>query len=75
MTGVTIEPMNSVMTADQSTEVANIFSKVFNAIIDFLYTMVFTLLDFFTNPDVLGSVVTIALIYWAYKMFKRKSLS
>jgi hypothetical protein len=48
---------------------------VFKAVIDFLFSIVETLINFFTTPQVLGALVTIAIIYGAWRMFKRKGTS
>lgn len=52
-----------------------ILSKVFQAVIDFLFSIVETLINFFTTPQVLWALVTIAIIYGAWRMLKRKGTS
>ena len=69
-----VTPESVVSTAQQSV-IETFLLKVFNAVIDFLYTIVDVLVTFFTQQTVLWALVVIALIYWAYRMLKRKSVS
>jgi hypothetical protein len=65
----------SVVTTDQLASANAILSQVFQGVIDFLYTIVTIFVDFFTQPAVLGALAVIAIVFGAYRMLKRKSLS
>lgn len=65
----------SVVTVEQTASVNLILNKVFQAIIDFLYTMITILIDFFTQPEVLGALAVIAIIFMAYRKLRTKSLN
>lgn len=65
----------SVITVDQTTAVNATLTKVFQAVIDFLYSIINVLVDFFTQPGVLGALVVIAIIFGAYKMLRKKSVT
>jgi hypothetical protein len=73
MTG-SLTPTNVVSAAQQSF-IEWILEKVFTAVMNFLTSVVTILVDFFTQPLVLGALVTIAIVYWAWRMFKRKGVS
>jgi len=73
-TDILLDPANSVGWAQQATITA-FLNKVFQAVIDFLFTIVNILVNFFTQPAVLGALATILVIYWAYRMLKNKSTS
>jgi len=64
-----------VVTTAQSTTINSFLTKIFQAVIDFLFTIVNILVNFFTQPAVLGALATILVIYWAYRMLKNKSTS
>jgi len=63
---------SSVVTPDQLTTVTGILTSVFQGVIDFLYSIITVLVDFFTQPNVLGALVVIAIIYGAYRMLRKK---
>ena len=65
----------NVVTVEQWTAITTVLTDVFNAVISFLYSVVVVLLDFFTQPAVLWALVTIAIIYSAWRMLKRKGTS
>ena len=65
----------SVVTAEQTTAVNDILDKVFQAVLDFLYTMITILVNFFTQPEVLGALAVVAIIFLAYNRLRRKKLS
>ena len=65
----------SVVTAEQTTAVNDILAKVFQAVLDFLYTMITILVNFFTQPEVLGALAVVAIIFLAYNRLRRKKLS
>jgi len=65
----------SVVTADQLTSANAILSQVFQGVIDFLYTIITIFVNFFTQPAVLGALAVIAIVFGAYRMLRRKSLS
>jgi hypothetical protein len=62
----------NVLSATQTTALDAIYTKVFNFVVNFLYSLVMYIVDFFTKPEVLGSLVVIALVYGAYSMLKRR---
>jgi len=65
----------SVVSVDQLASANSILTQVFQGIIDFLYTIVTIFVNFFTQPEVLGALAVITIVYMAYRMLKRKSLS
>jgi hypothetical protein len=65
----------SVLSTTQSTAIETFLTKIFNAVIDVLFTIVDTLSDFFTQKEVLWALVVIGLIYAGYKMLKRRAVS
>lgn len=73
MTG-TLTPVDVVSTAQEAV-ITWVLEKVFTAVINFLYSIVTVLLNFFTEPLVLGALVTIGIIYGAWRMLKRKGTS
>gem|GEM_PF-3331775 len=52
-----------VVTTAQSTTINSFLTKIFQAVIDFLFTIVNILVNFFTQPAVLGALATILVIY------------
>ena len=62
----------SVITAEQTTSVNAVLVKVFQWVIDFLYTIINVLIDFFTQPAVLWALAVIAIIVMAYKKLRSK---
>lgn len=73
MTG-TLTPVDVVSTAQEAV-ITWVLEKVFTAVINFLYSIVTVLLNFFTEPLVLGALVTIGIVYGAWRMLKRKGTS
>lgn len=69
----TMNPV-SVVTAEQTTAVYDILTKVFQGVLDFLYTMITILVNFFTQPAVLGALAVVAIIYAAYRKLRAKKL-
>ena len=66
---------SSVVTAEQTTAVNDILTKVFQGVLDFLYTVITILVNFFTQPAVLGALAVIAIIFMAYRKLRAKRLS
>ena len=62
----------SVITADQTASVDAVLIKVFQWVIDFLYTIINVLIDFFTQPAVLWALAVIAIIFMAFKKLRSK---
>lgn len=60
---------------DVAVAVQSVLNQVFNATIDFLYTVVSIIINFFTQPTVLWTLAGLTVIYGAYRLFKRKSTS
>lgn len=52
--------------------IETVLFKVFNWVISFLYAIVNVFVDFFTQGPVLWALVVIAIVYWAWRMLKRK---
>ena len=69
----TMNPV-SVVTAEQTTAVIDILTKVFQGVLNFLYTMITILVNFFTQPSVLGALAVVAIIYAAYRKLRAKKL-
>jgi hypothetical protein len=65
----------NVVTLEQQMTIWSVLNQVFSAVINFLYSIVITLVNFFTQPQILGALVTIAIVYGAFRMLKRKSTS
>lgn len=74
MTWVTMNPTN-VITVEQTTATNGLLTKIFQAVIDFLFTFINVLVDFFTQPTVLSALVVIGIVFGAWKMLKKKSVS
>lgn len=70
----TLTPTNVVSVAQESI-ITQVLEKVFTAVVNFLFSIVTVLLNFFTEPLVLGALVTIGIIYGAWRMLKRKGTS
>lgn len=66
---------SNVDAAGQLTAANTVLWNVFEAVLNFLYTVISILISFFTQPAVLGAVAVIGIIYGAYRMLKRKRLS
>ncbi len=64
----------SVVTAEQTTAVNDILTKVFQWVLDFLYTIITILVNFFTQPAVLGALAVVAIIFAAYRKLRSKRL-
>lgn len=62
----------SVVTADQLTAANWMLTKVFQAIVNFLYTLVDVFVNFFTETKVLWALAVIAIIYAIYRKFRSK---
>jgi len=65
---------NNADGASQVAVVIDVLERAFKAVLDFLFSIVSTLLDFFTRPDILGALVAIGLIYAWYKWLRKKRL-
>jgi hypothetical protein len=55
--------------------VNSFMTKAFNAVIDFIYTQVSIVFDFFTQPTVLWTLAGLSIIYIAYRWIKEKTHS
>lgn len=68
--GVVMDP--AIVSSTFQWYIETILYKVFNWVISFLYGIVKVFVDFFTQAPVLGALVTIAIVYGAWRMLKRK---
>lgn len=66
--------MTWIVTDAQKLEIEGVLTDVYGGIIDFLYTIIMILVNFFTKPEVLGALAVISIIYTAYAMLRNKRL-
>jgi len=67
--------MDSVLTDVQKTEITDVLILIFKSIIDLIYTIILTLVDFFTRPDVLWALAVLMLIVIWYSWLKSKRIN
>lgn len=63
---------NNVLTAGQTQEANDFMSVVFNALVDFIYSIFITVVNFVTTPQVLWTLVTLAILWFFYAKIRRK---
>lgn len=64
--------LTNAMSTEQQSQVNEVLGTAVQASLDIAYTAIMAVFNFFTQPAVLGVVVTIGLIIWAYQIIKRK---
>ena len=68
-----LTPTN-VLSTDQQTAVDGLLEKVFKFVIDFFYSLVTSIINFLTQPEVIGAIVTIAIVFLAWTMIRRRKM-
>ena len=66
--------MTDILTSEQKTEITDVLIDIFEGIIDLFYTIIITLVDFFTRADVLGALAVLVLIIIGYGWLKNKKI-